>query len=185
MQRGGVDIKRDQHNHHRHRAGEHRYRTEHPHQQIDGEVDRPETHEPEVAPHDHLLLNAAHRNVVVRHADEEVCVDQVPRRLHKAAERHQEAEKQRQVLDVDQPRTPAAVDIPTGEEIHRRAPNPRPDQGGQDQGNRGQGCRCARVAAQHRYCSPPVLDFDLRKVEEDQIRIRFGTQQGRKVWRIT
>lgn len=127
MQWCSIDIETDQHRHHGHRASKHRDRPEYPQQKIRSEIDGTKAHQPKIAPSDHLLLNAVYRDIVIRHANKEVSMNEVPRRLNKASKCHQKACEQRNVLDVNHRRISAPVDKSAGEEIHRRAPDPCSD----------------------------------------------------------
>jgi hypothetical protein len=63
---------------HEHRAGEHGYGPEDPHEQRGGEVESPEPHGPEVAAPDDGVLHVGRRDVGVQGGYQEAGLDVVP-----------------------------------------------------------------------------------------------------------
>lgn len=62
----GIAVQQVQDEHHQHRAGEHWYRPEDPHQQRCREVECTEPHWPEVASSDHSMLDVACRDIRIQ-----------------------------------------------------------------------------------------------------------------------
>lgn len=117
MKRRRIPIEIHQHADHNHGANKHRDGTKYPEQQIRGKIERSKASEPEITPSDHLLDHTLHRDIVIRHADQEVSMNKVPSRLNKTGEGRQKTRKQRYVLYVNHRRASAAIDISPGEEI--------------------------------------------------------------------
>lgn len=74
----GVAVQHVKDDHHQHRAGEHGYRPEDPHEQRRCEVESSEPHGPEVAAPDHGVLHVARRDVRVQGSYQEAGLDIVP-----------------------------------------------------------------------------------------------------------
>ena len=137
VQGQGVGVQHVEDGHHEHGAGEHGYGPEDPHEQRGGEVERPESHGPEVAAPDDGVLHVARRHIGVERGDEEAGLYIVPGGVDEAGEGGEEADQQGDVLDGGRGLAAVAIDELRHEHLGGAA-DPGADEGAQRDGQRRQ-----------------------------------------------